>query len=99
MKHLSDAEVTDALATLPGWKRDGIAISKEFEFDSFPAVIAGVVRLAFEAEAANHHPDLSVSYRKVVVSYWSHDERALTSRDVDGAKTAERIFSKAESVS
>jgi 4a-hydroxytetrahydrobiopterin dehydratase len=99
MKHLSETEIAEALATLPGWRRDGIAISKKFECPSFPALIAGVVRLAFDAEAANHHPDLSISYRKVVVTYWTHDEGALTRLDIDGARGAERIFSHVDSVS
>ena len=99
MKHLSDEEISEALATLPGWRRDGIAITKEFECATFPALIAGVVRLAFEAEAADHHPDLSISYKRVVVSYWSHNDRALTSDDVEGARAAERIFSHVDSVS
>ena len=99
MQKLSEAEIAEALATLPGWGRDGVGISKAFECPSFAALIAGVVRLAFEAEAANHHPDLSISYRRVVVTYSTHDEGALTRLDVDGARAAERIFSNVDSVS
>ena len=54
-----------------------MAITKAVRLrDRSPTLIAGVVRLAFEAEAADHHPDLSISYKKVVVSYSTHSEGA-----------------------
>ena len=99
MPHLSEPEIARALASLPGWEREGPAISKAFQCESFPALIAGVVRLAFAAEAADHHPDLSISYRTLVVSYSTHSEGGLTSLDVEGARSAERIFGGAASVS
>ncbi len=98
MPHLSEAEIARALAGLPGWQRHGPAVSKAFQCESFPALIAGVVRLAFEAEAADHHPDLSISGRTLVVSYSTHSEGGLTSLDFEGAHNAERIFGGTASV-
>ena len=51
---LSDAELQAALATLPGWVvRDG-KLHKTFRFAGFPAAIAFMVRVAFEAERLDH---------------------------------------------
>jgi 4a-hydroxytetrahydrobiopterin dehydratase len=93
MPRLSDAAIEDALATLPGWSRHGEALEKLFTFPSFPDAVAFIVRLAFDAEAADHHPDLVVSYRRVTVRYATHSEGGITEKDVDGARTADRLAS------
>lgn len=91
MALLSDAEIASALQSLPGWTRDGSAIRKQFTFDGFPAAVAFVSRLVPGAEAADHHPDLAISYRRVTVSYSTHSEGGLTRKDVEGARMAEQV--------
>ena len=86
---LSNAEVDEALGSLPGWTREGDTIVKTFEAESFPANIEFVRRIADLAEAANHHPDLDVRWRKVRVALTTHDEGGLTQRDVDLAAAIE----------
>lgn len=54
-----------------------------FEFATFPDAIAFVTRVGFAAEAADHHPDLDVRYRKVRVALTTHDEGGVTARDVE----------------
>jgi 4a-hydroxytetrahydrobiopterin dehydratase len=91
MSLLSDPEISDALATLQGWRRREQAIEKEFAFAGFPDAMAFLVRLAFEAEAADHHPDIVVHYRRVTLQYSTHSEGGLTMKDVEGARMAERV--------
>ena len=79
---LSDAELTEALGALPGGARDGDVIEKTYELPTFPAAIAFVGRIADRAEAANHHPDLDIRYRKVRVALSTHDEGGITEKDV-----------------
>lgn len=90
MALLTDAEVARDLAALPGWRRVGEAIEREFVFSGFPAAVAFVQRLVPESEAAGHHPDITIHYRRVTVSFATHDEGGLTDRDVDGAHMATR---------
>ena len=78
---LSDAELTEALAALPGWARDGDVLAKTYELPTFPAAIAFVGEIAERAEAANHHPDLDIRYRKVRVALATHDEGGITEKD------------------
>lgn len=79
---LSDAELQAALATLPGWVvRDG-KLHKTFRFAGFPAAIAFMVRVAFEAERLDHHPNWSNVYDRVEVTLWTHDVGGLTDRDL-----------------
>ena len=86
---LDDAEIADRLRALPGWRREGDAIVKEFTFAGFPEAVAFVSRLVEPAEAADHHPDLTIRYRRVLVSFSTHSEGGLTARDFDGAAAAE----------
>jgi 4a-hydroxytetrahydrobiopterin dehydratase len=82
MAVLSDAEIAEALAGLPGWVRDGDTIVKTYELESFPAVISLVREIAERAEAANHHPDLDIRYRRLRVALSTHDDGGITAKDV-----------------
>ncbi|MBM3693642.1 MAG: 4a-hydroxytetrahydrobiopterin dehydratase [Actinobacteria bacterium] len=82
MARLTDADVAAALATLPGWVRHGDEIEKTFELPTFPAAVAFVVAVADRAEAANHHPDLDLRWRRVRCALTTHDEGGLTDKDV-----------------
>ena len=79
---LSDADVAAGLAALPGWERIGDEIVRVYELSSFRAVIDLVDGIADAAEAADHHPDLDIRYRKLRVALTSHDAGGLTERDL-----------------
>ena len=93
MSVLSDSAVEDQLQTLTGWHRSGNAIEKEFTLGSFPDAVAFVVRLAFEAESADHHPDVLIRYKRVTLTYATHSEGGITQKDFDGARIADRCAS------
>jgi 4a-hydroxytetrahydrobiopterin dehydratase len=84
-------EARKRLVKLPGWKLDGKAVTRQFTFEGFADAVAYVVRLAFAAEAVDHHPDLLVSYKRVTVTYTTHSAGGLTEKDFDGAATATAI--------
>jgi 4a-hydroxytetrahydrobiopterin dehydratase len=86
---LSASEIDSRLAKLPGWSRQGDSITRRFTFKSFPDAIAFTTRLAFDAQAADHHPDLLVSYRNVTVTWSTHSEGGVTDKDVAGAEQAD----------
>jgi len=90
---LSDAEIDGALATLPGWKREGDAIVKTFRLPSFREAIAFVDRLAPACDAADHHPDILIRYRRVTLTYATHSEGGITAKDIAGAREADRLAS------
>jgi 4a-hydroxytetrahydrobiopterin dehydratase len=91
MGKLSRAEAEQRLKGLPGWSLDGDSIRKQYTFKDFPAAVAFVDRLAPEAEAADHHPDILINYKRVTLTYSTHSEGGLTAKDFDGAATADRI--------
>ncbi len=84
---LLDAPALDAaLAVLPGWQLSAGRLCRHFRFPDFRAAMAFVSAAADLAEALNHHPDWSNSYRDVQVQLWTHDAGGLTEKDLALAK-------------
>ena len=79
---LSDADLQQALQKLSGWKKNGNAIERVFQFSNFVQAMEFVNQIAEAAEAVNHHPDIYISYNKVTLSLLSHDSGGVTQRDV-----------------
>lgn len=90
MATLSDQEIARQLKTLQDWTLEGRAIKKQFTFGDFPAAVAFVNRLVPDAESADHHPDITINYRRVTLVYSTHSEGGLTQKDFDGAAMADR---------
>ncbi len=88
---LSETDLAAALEALPGWTRQGDEIEKTFELATFPDAIAFVVRVGFLAEAADHHPDLDLRWRRVRVALTTHDSGGLTASDVELARHIEEV--------
>jgi len=92
MAVLGDDEIREALGGLPGWRREGDAIVKEFRFDGgFTGSVGYVNRLAEAAEAADHHPDLAISWNTVTVTWSTHSQGGITENDVRMAREADRL--------
>ena len=92
---LSSDEVRDRIGRLSGWGVDGEAIRKQYVFDGFASAVAFVVRIGFDAESADHHPDVLISnYKKVTVTFTTHSEGGLTEKDFAGAEAADRVFGR-----
>ena len=91
---LSDQEVATLISAHAGWERKGDAIVKTYALASFADAIAFVTRLAFDAEAADHHPDLQINYRKVTVTWSTHSAGGLTEKDFAGAWRSDMIAAR-----
>lgn len=91
MAKLSADEIERRLKELPGWSRAGDAIVRRFTFDGFPQAVAFVTRLVPGAEAADHHPDVLINYRRVTLTYSTHSEGGLTEKDFVGAAMADSL--------
>lgn len=86
---LADEDVEAGLARLPGWERAGDSIRRVYELPSFPDAVAFVQRVADAAEAADHHPDIDIRYRRVVLVLTTHSEGGLTAKDLALAADAD----------
>jgi 4a-hydroxytetrahydrobiopterin dehydratase len=83
MTKLNDDQVREGLGGLAGWERQGDEIAKEYRFEGFGDAVAFVVRVAFRAEKADHHPDLDIRYSRVRVGLSTHSEGGITAKDLD----------------
>src|SRR5688572_18222607 len=90
---LTDAELAEALASLPEWSRDGNVIRRSVKVAGFREAVALVNEVADAAEAANHHPDIAITgYRNVSFELTTHAAKALTRRDIDLATEIDRLI-------
>ena len=84
---LTPGEIQQALTRLPGWVLERDALAKTFQFDSFRAALAFMVRAGFEAEELNHHPEWTNVYNRVSVRLNTHDAGdRVTAKDVELAQ-------------
>jgi 4a-hydroxytetrahydrobiopterin dehydratase len=91
MAVLAHPEIVRRLELLHGWSLSGNAITKVFTFAGFPEAVDFVTRLVPGAEAADHHPDITINYRKVTLSYSTHSEHGVTEKDFAGAQMADQV--------
>ena len=83
--------IATKLTALKGWTLEDGALQRQFTFASFPDAIAYVTRLAFDAQEADHHPDLLISYRKVTVRWSTHSAGGITEKDFVGVAQADAV--------
>lgn len=74
------------------WIEKDDALERTMELPSFRAAIEFVNRVAAVAEKANHHPDISISYKKVTLRWTSHDAGGITDRDRDLAAQTDALI-------
>ena len=79
------------------WNEVRGALQRGFRFKDFAEAVAFVNRLAEAAEAADHHPDISISWNAVTVRWWTHTKRAITGRDMEMAKRTDELAAAAQS--
>jgi 4a-hydroxytetrahydrobiopterin dehydratase len=88
---LAEPEIRQRLMELGnGWMLEGNGIRKQFTFKDFPEAVSFVNRLVPGAEAADHHPDILINYKRVTLTYSTHSEGGLTAKDFDAAAIADR---------
>ena len=88
---LSDEAIAAGLAGMEGWTRDGDAITKTYTFGAYLDGIAFVNATAEAAEAADHHPDMAVGYKRVSVTLSTHSSGGISQKDLDLAAALESL--------
>jgi 4a-hydroxytetrahydrobiopterin dehydratase len=91
---LEPEAVQTLLQEVPEWKLEANAITRVFEFSSFPEAIAFVNKVAEEAEKANHHPDIDIRWRTVRLALSTHSVGGLTSADFTLARKLDQLYAQ-----
>jgi 4a-hydroxytetrahydrobiopterin dehydratase len=88
---LTARDIKARLEDHPDWTYEDDALMRTLTFASFPDAVAFVTRLAFDAEANDHHPDLFISYTRVTIRWSTHSDGGVTEKDFAGVQQSERI--------
>jgi 4a-hydroxytetrahydrobiopterin dehydratase len=93
-KVYSEQEIKLKLETeLPHWYLENGWIRRKFRTSGWKATLMVVNTIGHLAEAAWHHPDLTVSYAFVVVKLMTHDAKGITDKDFELAAKIEQVIS------
>lgn len=86
---VTEEELTDRLAALPGWQKAAgrEAIAKSFHFKNFSEAFGFMTRIALYAEKIDHHPEWFNVYNRVDVVLATHSENGITELDIKMAQT------------
>ncbi len=82
MRLLTEEELEAGLAGATGWERAGNAITRTTTLGDFAHAMLYVAAVAHLAEAANHHPDISISWTTVTLTLSTHSAGGLTQADL-----------------
>ena len=77
----SDNDITQRLGALPGWYLEEGWLRRVYKTDGWPTTLMLVNAIGFIAEAAYHHPDLSVTWGRVTVKLMTHSAGGITEKD------------------
>ena len=92
MAKLNSEEIAQALKSLIGWEYKDNAIRKLFRFSAFMEGIQFINQIAGEAEAMDHHPDITINYTRITFVCTSHDMGGVTERDLKLARAIEDAY-------
>jgi 4a-hydroxytetrahydrobiopterin dehydratase len=91
-KTYSEPEIQQRLADeLPHWTYEKGWIRRKYRTSGWKATLMVVNTVGHLAEAAWHHPDLSVSYAFVIVKLVTHSAKGITDKDFALARKIEEI--------
>jgi 4a-hydroxytetrahydrobiopterin dehydratase len=91
-KAVPESAITTALTTLTGWRVEQDALTKTFTFVDFREAMSFMVRVGFEAEAMDHHPDWTNVFNRVVIRLNTHDAGGkITEKDLELARRIQRV--------
>jgi 4a-hydroxytetrahydrobiopterin dehydratase len=93
IEQLNEEERADALDELDEWDYDEArdAITRTFTFADFSEAFAFMTRVALLAEKADHHPEWSNVWNRVVILLTTHEASGLSSRDVAMAEAIDLL--------
>jgi 4a-hydroxytetrahydrobiopterin dehydratase len=93
---LDPAAIQARLLAVPEWQAIDGSIARDYTFGSYRATIAFVNAVAVMAEDQNHHPEMTVGYRRCTVAYTTHSAgNALSDNDFICAARADALYLQA----
>jgi len=89
---LTEAQIAERLPQLNGWQIEGMMLKKTFQMETYMAGLAFASAVGTVCEALDHHPDIHIGWRKVTVSFTTHDVgNVLTESDFRVARAVDGL--------
>jgi 4a-hydroxytetrahydrobiopterin dehydratase len=89
---LSEQQTDEALAALPGWRREGEGIARDYSFDGHLPAAAMVLHVSAIQEELNHHSEMRLGYNTVALTVTTHSAGGkVTDKDLTLARRVEEI--------
>jgi 4a-hydroxytetrahydrobiopterin dehydratase len=79
---LTPDQIEEFLSNNPEWTKEDESITRTYLFSDFNESLGFVVRIGIASEIADHHPDIDIRWNKVTCVLTTHDQGALTSKDL-----------------
>ena len=86
-----EAQIAERLQALPGWYFEDGWIRRAYKTDGWATTLMLVNAIGYLAEAAYHHPDLSVTWARVTVKLSTHSAGGITDKDFELARRIEDV--------
>lgn len=88
---LTDQQLAEVLAALPGWTVEQGKLHRDYRFPDFIHAFGFMATAATYIQAKDHHPEWSNVWNRVTVDLVTHDAGGITGKDVDLASFLEKV--------
>lgn len=92
MSKLTQDQIDEQIKSVTGWKQEGDKIMRTVETKSFSKGIEIINLIEPSANGMNHHPDIVLTYPRLVINLTTHDEGGLTMKDFELAATIDKLL-------
>ena len=90
---LTNDELTQQLKMLPEWNLENDALTRTITVGDFREAMQLLLAIGFEAEALQHHPELTNVYNRVSIRLTTHDAGdKVTALDIALAQAIDALF-------
>jgi 4a-hydroxytetrahydrobiopterin dehydratase len=86
-----ETQIGERLRELPGWYLEDGWLRRVYKTDGWPTTLMLVNAIGYCAEAAYHHPDLAVTWGRVIVKLTTHSAGGITDKDFALARRIEDV--------
>ena len=91
-KPLNENQIQHSLTKLNGWAWNEDKLKKSFQFSNFKEAMGFILRISYEAEATDHHPEIFNCYSRVEIGLNTHDAGGkVTQKDINLARAIEKL--------
>lgn len=91
---LTAETIRQNLSEIPLWHYHDNALERVYEGQTYLDALAKLDAIGRLSESENHHPDLTLSWKKLTIRYWTHTARGVTAMDFQLARQVESLLTK-----